>query len=155
MVPPFLCPLPMNIQDYLVRIKERYETRIEMKYDGSRTRKMVEMKAALINALEPVVHTVDIAQLFGCDRSTIIHTFKNHKVYLPSSSTYRWQYYMAVELINESLMQLPPGVRFSRSGKGDIVQQIKQINQTITFLNELKDVIKNNGKHHQLYLSGD
>ena len=145
----------MDIHSYLNRLKDRYEERVSMKYDGTRRREMVELKAALVNALESVVHTVDIAALFGCDRSTVINTTKQHDVYLQSSSMYRWQYYVALELINESLMQLPPVIRFGRQGRGDIVQQVKQINQTITFLNELKDVIRKNGKHNQIYLSGN
>jgi hypothetical protein len=154
LVPPF-SSLPMDIHSYLNRLKDRYEERVSMKYDGTRRREMVELKAALVNALQSVVHTVDIATLFGCDRSTVINTTKQHSVYLQSSSMYRWQYYVALELINESLMQLPPGIRFGRQGRGDIVQQVKQINQTITFLNELKDVIRKNGKHNQIYLSGN
>ena len=113
------------------------------------------MKAAFINSLEQVVHTTDVANLLDCDRTTIIHAHNQHKVYMPSSASYRHQYSVAVELVNSSLRQLPPGLRFCRPGKGDIVQQIKQINQTISFLNELKELILSNGKRHQLYLSGD
>ena len=145
----------MDIKSFLERLWEKYQTRIELEYDNSRRRAMVEMKAAFINSLEQVVHTTDVADLLDCDRTTIIHAHNQHKVYMPSSATYRHQYCVAVELVNGALRQLPPGLRFCRPGKGDIVQQIKQINQTIGFLNELKTVILSNGKRHQLYLSGD
>lgn len=145
----------MDIESFLQRLWDRYQTRIELRYDNTRRRCMVEMKAAFINSLEQVVHTTDVANLFGCDRTTVIHAHNQHRVYMPSSSHYRYQYGVAVQLVNESLRNLPPGLRFCRPGKGDVVQQIKQINQTIQFLNELKTVILANGKRHQLYLSGD
>ena len=145
----------MDIQDYLQRLKDRYEDRVSLKYDGSRRREMVELKSAMVNALSTVVHIVDVAKLYACDRTTVLHLCGQHESYFMNSKSYRHQYYIALELVNESLMQLPPGIEFGRIGRGDIVQQVKQINQTITFLNEVKDVIKNNGRHNQIYLSGD
>lgn len=93
----------MKIEQLLERIRIEYEDAIgECIEPESRTRDKVEIRSALANAIRPYATFRQIADMLGKgDHSTVVHMMSQHEVYTKSSPFYRFNYSMALKVIEE------------------------------------------------------
>ena len=93
----------MKIEQMLERIRIEYEDAIgECIEPNCRRRDKVEVRSALANAIRPYATFRQISDMLGKgDHSTVVHMMKQHEVYTASSPFYRYNYSMALKVIEE------------------------------------------------------
>lgn len=91
----------MKIEQLLERIRIEYEDEIgECIEPSCRRRDKVEIRAALANAIRPYATFRQISDMLGKgDHSTIVHIMKQHEVYTNSSPFYRFNYSVALKVV--------------------------------------------------------
>ena len=95
--------MQMKIEQLLERIRIEYEDAIgECIEPNCRRRDKVEVRSALANAIRPYATFRQISDMLGKgDHSTVVHMMKQHEVYTASSPFYRFNYSMALKVIEE------------------------------------------------------
>ena len=137
----------IKIDQLLERMRIKYEDAIgETIEPNSRLRDKVEVRAALANAVRPYATLRQVADMMHKrDHSTILHLLKNHGVYMKSSPFYRFNYSMALEVV-ESFSRdhaLIPRVMLD-SSVNCVNTEIDTINRTIKNLERRRDTMKIN-----------
>ena len=92
-----------KIEQLLERIRIEYEDAIgECIEPDCRRRDKVEIRTALANAIRPYATFRQISDMLGKgDHSTVVHMTKNHEVYTVSSPFYRFNYSMALKVVED------------------------------------------------------
>ena len=95
--------MQMKIEQMLERIRIEYEDAIgECIEPKVRRRDKVEIRSALANAIRPYATFRQISDMLGKgDHSTIVHMMKQHAVYTASSPFYRFNYSIALKVVEE------------------------------------------------------
>ncbi len=95
--------MKLKIEQMLQRILIEYEDAIgECIEPNNRKRDKVEIRSALANAIRPYATFRQIADMLGKgDHSTIVHMMGQHEVYTKSSPFYRFNYSMALKVVED------------------------------------------------------
>lgn len=124
----------IKIDQLLERMRIDYEDSIgEVIEPNSRLRDKVEVRAALVNASRPYATLRQLADMVGKkDHSTIVHLIKSHDVYHKSSPFYRFNYSMALNVVEAFSRKhgLIPRVMLD-SSINCVNTEIEAINRTI------------------------
>jgi hypothetical protein len=93
--------MKMKIDQLLERMRIEYEDSIgEVIEPNTRLRDKVEIRAALVNAARPYGTLRQLADMIGKrDHSTIVNLVRQHDVYHESSPFYRFNYSMALKVV--------------------------------------------------------
>jgi len=96
--------MKINTENILERIRIEFEDSVgEVIEPNSRLREKVEVRAALVNAARPYATLRQLADMIGkADHSTILHLNKMHEVYTKDSTFYRFNYAMALKVVEAS-----------------------------------------------------
>jgi len=132
----------IKIDQLLERMRIEYEDTIgEVIEPNSRLRDKVEVRAALVNAARPYGTLRQLADMVGKkDHSTVVHLIKSHDMYHKSSPFYRFNYSMALNVVESFSRKhnLTPKVMMGTS-LTRMNAEIDTINRTIENLTYRRD----------------
>ena len=132
----------IKIAQLLERMRIEYEDSIgEVIEPRSRLRDKVEVRAALVNAARPYATLRQLADMINKkDHSTIVHLIQSHDVYHKSSPFYRFNYSMALNVVEAFSRKhgLIPRIMLD-SSVNCVTTEIESINRTIENLTYRRD----------------
>ena len=132
----------IKIDQLLERMRIEYEDSIGEVIDpNSRMRDKVEIRAALVNAARPYATLRQLADMI-CkkDHSTVVHLVKSHDIYHTSSPFYRFNYSMAIKVVEAFSRKhsLLPRIMLG-SSVSCVTTEIEAIDRTIDSLKDRRD----------------
>jgi hypothetical protein len=138
--------MKMKIDQLLERMRIEYEDAIgEVIEPRSRLRDKVEIRSALVNAARPYATLRQLADMVGkADHSTIVHARKQHEVYHSSSPFYRFNYSMALKVVESFARKHTMVQRVALDSSVHCIHtEIQTMNRTINQLVQRRDNLKN------------
>ena len=146
----------IKIDQLLERMRIEYEDSIgEVIEPNSRLRDKVEVRAALVNAARPYATLRQLADMISKkDHSTVVHLIKSHEVYMNSSPFYRFNYSMAMNVVEGFSRKhgLIPRVMLD-SSVNCVNTEIEAINRTIENLTHRREKMQKS-LYEQLHPEG-
>lgn len=132
----------IKIDQLLERMRIEYEDSIgEVIEPNSRLRDKVEIRSALVNAARPYATLRQLADMISKkDHTTVVHLLKSHDAYHKSSPFYRFNYSMALNVVESFSRKhgLIPRVMLD-SSVNCVTTEIETINRTIENLTYRRD----------------
>jgi len=89
----------------LIEIRDEYLKRLEVEdfneWNGSRKRKCVEIRGALMKSLHRFCSDTEIGDSWGKHRTTVLHSCRQHESYWRFSNIYRMYYSVSEQLVSK------------------------------------------------------